>query len=166
MIRVVRLVVCVLLVGCALTVWGLTTRGAAGTELPTFTLTAEPASKVVPWWESVFSYTISISPTNLPYSVTLLTASVPYDVMVSFSPTYLIPVSVSTMVVNPCGTILLPREIWYTLTVVGVGGGYTQTADVSWIETIPRFRVYLPLTIKSSLTLAPTRLAPTEMMRR
>jgi uncharacterized protein (DUF885 family) len=46
------------------------------------------------------------------------------------------------------GSILLPPEVWYTLTVVGVGGGYTQTVDVSWILIIPRFHAYLPLAVR------------------
>jgi hypothetical protein len=142
--RIIRLTVCVLLAGCTLAIWGLTTRGVAGTQFPEFTLSAEPASKVIPWWDYDFNYTISISPTDLPYSVTL-SATAPYDVMVNFSPGYLIPVTSSTMTINPCGSILLPFNTWYTLTVVGVGGGCTQTIDVSWIQIMPRFHVYLPL---------------------
>jgi len=145
--KIERLAVCIVLAGCALAVWFSITRGVSGEQLPTFTLSAEPASKVIPWWDFDFNYTISISPTNLPYSVTL-SATAPYDVMASFSPRYLIPAISSTLTVDPCGSIVLPFDTWYTVTVIGVGGGYTQTVDVSYIQTIPRHHLYLPLIFK------------------
>lgn len=145
--KIERLAVCIVLAGCALAIWFSATPEVISAQLPTFTLSAEPASKVIPWWNYDFDYTISISPTNLPYSVTLSATAV-YDVMASFSPRYLMPAVSSTMTIDPCASILVPFDTWITVTVIGAGGGHTQTVDVSFIQTIPRHHIYLPLTIK------------------
>jgi hypothetical protein len=50
--------------------------GSDDAQLPAFTLAAEPARKVIPWWDYNFDYAISVSPTNLPYSVTLFATAV------------------------------------------------------------------------------------------
>lgn len=145
--KISYLAVCIVLAGLTLVTWLSTTQNVTGAQLPTFTLSAEPASKVIPWWDYDFNYTISISPTNLPYSVTLSATAV-YDVMARFSPRYLIPAISSTLTVDPCASIFVPFETWITVTVIGVGGGYTQTVDVSFIQTIPRHHLYLPLIFK------------------
>ena len=138
--KIERLAVCIVLAGCALAVWFSITRGVSGEQLPTFTLSAEPASKVIPWWDFDFNYTISISPTNLPYSVTL-SATAPYDVMASFSPRYLIPAISSTLTVDPCGSIVLPFDTWYTVTIDL--SKFTFSDGAAWAnETIRQYRLY------------------------
>ncbi len=112
-----------------------------------FALLAQPSAQAIAPGGTA-RYTISLYPSDLPHTVTLSVASPAPALTVMIAPTALAAGETATLTVTDAHTGTIELGLGYVITVTGVGGGFTQTADVRLL--VGGARLYLPLVTRSA----------------
>lgn len=114
-----------------------------------FALLAQPSAQSINPGGTV-RYAISLHPPDLPHTVTLSVASPAPELTVSIAPTVLAAGETATLTITDAHTGTFELGLGYVITVTGVGGGFTQTANVRLL--VGGARLYLPLVTRSAVS--------------
>jgi len=112
-----------------------------------FVLTATPPTRAIAPGD-VATYTISVQPVGgFSAAVTLVAASQSPSLTLCLAPAAVTPPGQATLTVTDAhtGSTWLPG-LWYTISITGAGGGFTQTSSVSLL--VGGARLYLPLVVR------------------
>jgi hypothetical protein len=93
------------------------------------------------------TYALRIHPSDLPHSVTLVTASPSPSLTLALDPAVVAPSGVATLTATDShgGPGLLPG-LWHTIPITGSGGGFAHTAEVDLL--VGGARAYLPTVMR------------------